>query len=118
MSGNILISGGKAVQVPAAKDFTWRGNVVGRSRGDLPGSGGVEADPRLKADATGVLRLTPESLKVPAVARVPESFPQTKTDIHGRTRPERGNAGAEQFEAEPTVTRAPLTVDEVGPSSR
>lgn len=53
VAGNILVSDGKAVQVPAAKDFTWRGNVVTESRGDLPASGGVQADPRLKADGTG-----------------------------------------------------------------
>ncbi|URN18502.1 MULTISPECIES: polysaccharide lyase 6 family protein [Streptomyces] len=118
VAGNILVSDGKAVQVPAAKDFTWRGNVVTESRGDLPASGGVQADPRLKADGTGVLRLTSASLKVPGLARVPDSFPQARTDINGRPRPEAGNAGAEQFEATPTVTRAPLTTDEVGPSSK
>ncbi|HEX5566297.1 MAG TPA: hypothetical protein VFY14_05070 [Streptomyces sp.] len=35
----------------------------------------------------------------------------------GRTRPAARSAGAEQFEAEPTVTRAPLMTDEAGPSS-
>ncbi|GAA2509953.1 polysaccharide lyase 6 family protein [Streptomyces thermolineatus] len=118
VAANILVSDGKAVQVPAAEGFTWRGNVTTKQRGDLPASGGVQADPRLEADAQGVLRLTRDSLKIPAVERAPGPFPQVSNDINGRTRPALGNAGAEQFEAGSAVTRAPLTAEEVGPSSK
>ncbi|GAA2409805.1 polysaccharide lyase 6 family protein [Streptomyces glaucosporus] len=118
VAANILVSDGKAVQVPAAKGFTWRGNVTTKPQGDLPTSGGVQADPRLKADRAGVLRLTRESVKIPAVGRVPDSFPQLRNDINGRPRPSAAHAGAEQFEAEPSVTRVPLTTEDVGPSSK
>ncbi|MFC0602519.1 polysaccharide lyase 6 family protein [Streptomyces palmae] len=118
VAANILISQGKAVRTPGRpKNFTWRGNVVGKDRGELPDGGGVQADPRLKADAAGVFRLTADSLKVDAIKSAAGPFPAVVTDINGRKRPTAKHAGAEQYEAAPELTRAPLTTEDVGPSS-
>ncbi|MBH5334646.1 right-handed parallel beta-helix repeat-containing protein [Streptomyces pactum] len=118
VAANILVSRGKAVRTPGRpKNFTWRGNVVAKDRGELPEGGGVVADPRLKADAAGVFRLTADSLKVDAIKSAPGPYPDVVTDINGRKRPAVGHAGAEQFETAPEQTRTPLTPEDVGPSA-
>lgn len=118
VAANILVSRGKAVRTPGqAKNYTWRGNVAGKDRGELPEGGGVQADPRLKADAAGVPRLTADSLKVDAIKAAPGPYPDVAVDVNGRERPAVKHAGAEQFEAAPERTRAPLTTADVGPSA-
>jgi hypothetical protein len=73
----------------------------------------MQADPRLKLDASGLYRLQAGS---PAINRASGSFPFVKLDMDGQPRDRKPDIGADEFSSKPVVNRL-LTPADVGPEA-
>jgi poly(beta-D-mannuronate) lyase len=118
IENNIILS-----DAPAAKfnltpqNFTWQGNIVWGNidSDDMPSSGFIRLDPRLRSDTDGIFRLQRSS---PAINKAinSNSYSYISEDMDRQPRVGQMDVGADEFSSE-RVIRRPLTPTDVGPTA-
>lgn len=114
---NLIQGGGKVASIGGPNPgATWTGNLVWQAgpAGDLPPGSATSADPKLVADATGILHLSAGSPALGADAS--GGFPAVNVDQDGQPRPARRAIGADELSTAPARARL-LTPADVGPAS-
>jgi poly(beta-D-mannuronate) lyase len=112
VANNVLVlgTGGKLVQGEAGANWTWSGNITSDASTSQPGIRSGEAG--LERGSGGLLRPTAGS---PVRGAAEGTFPNVTHDIDGQPRPQKPDAGCDQYSSAPIVNR-PLTAGDVGPA--
>jgi poly(beta-D-mannuronate) lyase len=112
VANNVLVlgTGGKLVQGEAGANWTWSGNITSDAGTSQPGIRSGEAG--LERGSGGLLRPTATS---PVRGAAEGTFPSVTHDIDGQPRPQKPDAGCDQYSSAPIVNR-PLTAGDVGPA--
>ncbi len=112
-ANNLIKGGGKVAAIAGPNaDATWVGNVLWETgpEGDMPATGFTKADPKLKADAGGILR------PAAAIAAI-GVYPVAAVDMDGQPRGREKFVGADETSSQPAIARI-LTPADVGPESK
>ena len=116
-ANNIIVGGGVAVKIDGPNPGAiWSGNLLWKIGGavDLPNDGYTTADPKLVADAHGILHVQSGS---PAIDSATGDYAFAAFDQDGQPRAGKKDKGADEFSTAPVIAR-PLTPSDVGPASR
>jgi len=116
-ANNLIVGGDTVVTIDGPyPGAVWSGNLLWNTTGagDLPAAGYSSADPRLAADANGILHLQEGSAAIDSAV---DDYAFVAVDLDGQRRSGKKDRGADEFSQAPVSAR-PLTPADVGPASR
>lgn len=114
IADNLLVGGtGSLVAMGSTTGFTWQSNILwgAAADGNIPSGGYRRADPLLRQESDGILRLSAGS---PAIGAATSATPAVADDIDGHPRGSTRDIGADEYTTAAPVRR-PLTTADVGP---